>query len=369
MMNDVDIKPAPAERNSGQWNSAANVQALVLLAATAIGIYIFAHLGLPFLGPLAWALALAVLFHPMHRALERKIKRPNLAATITVLLIGLILTLVVAFVVERLVSEAAKGAAAIKAKVESGEWTNVIESYPFLAPVGRWIESNSDLSSTVNTVASWLTTKAASLVQGSVVHLISVLLMFYFLYFFLRDRRKAVHSLRWLSPLPERTTDQIGRRVVDTIHAIFYGTLAVAAVQGTLGGLMFWWLGLAAPLLWGIMMGLLAVVPVLGASIIWLPAAIFLALEGSWGKAIVLTVWGAVVVGGIDNLLYPMLVGNRLKMHTALAFVAVVGGLIVYGPAGIILGPVAVAVTLSLLEFWHVRNSDTNLPASPHAHE
>jgi predicted PurR-regulated permease PerM len=156
--------------------------------------------------------------------------------------------------------------------------------------------------------------------------------------------------------LPEPATDQIRRRVVETIQAIFYGTLVVAVVQGTLGGLMFWWLGLAAPLLWGIMMGLLAVVPVLGASIIWLPAAIFLALEGSWGKAIVLTLWGSVVVGGIDNLLYPMLVGNRLKMHTAVAFIAVVGGLLVYGPSGVILGPVVVAVTISLLEYWHARN-------------
>jgi predicted PurR-regulated permease PerM len=355
-MNELDIKPATAER-AEEWDSRDNIRTLVLVAATVICLFLFYRLGLPFLGPLSWALALAALFTPMHRTLERKIKRPNLAATVTVVLIALLLLLVVAFVVERLVIEAAAGAASIKAKLESGEWTNVIESYPFLAPLGHWIEDNSDLSGTVNTVASWLTTKAASLVQGSVVHLISVLLMFYFLFFFIRDRRKAMQALRWLSPLPEPTTDQISRRVVDTIHAIFYGTLAVAAVQGTLGGLMFWWLGLAAPLLWGIMMGLLAVVPVLGASIIWLPAAMFLGLEGSWGKAIVLTLWGSVVVGGIDNLLYPMLVGNRLKMHTALAFISIVGGLITFGPAGIILGPLIVAVTISLLEFWHVRNN------------
>ena len=362
-MNEFDdTRPLPDEQ-SGDWSSRENVRTLVLFGVTAIGLYVFYRLGLPFLGPLAWALALAVLFNPMHREFERRIKKPNLAATVTVVIIGLILVVVVAFVVERLVTEAAKGAGAIKLKVESGEWTNVIESYPFLAPLGRWLESNTDLSGTVNAGASWLTTKAASLVQGSVVQLISVLLMFYFLFFFLRDRRKALRSLRWLSPLPEATTDQIGRRVVDTIHAIFYGTLAVAAVQGTLGGLMFWWLGLAAPLLWGIMMGLLAVVPVLGASIIWLPAAIFLGLEGSWGKAIILTVWGSVVVGGIDNLLYPMLVGNRLKMHTALAFISVVGGLFVYGPAGIIFGPVVVAVTISLLEYWHVRNGAAREPS------
>ena len=145
--------------------------------------------------------------------------------------------------------------------------------------------------------------------------------------------------------------------VNDTVHATLYGTFAVAVVQGTLGGLMFWWLGLPAPLLWGIVMALLAVVPVLGAFIIWIPAAIFLLLEGSEGKALLLTLWGAIVVGGIDNLLYPILVGRRLKMHTILAFISLVGGLIVFGPSGLILGPVIFTVTRLLLEIWSRQNS------------
>ncbi len=123
---------------------------------------------------------------------------------------------------------------------------------------------------------------------------------------------------------------------------------------------MFWWLGLPAPLLWGIVMGLLAVVPVLGAFIIWIPAAIFLVLEGSGGKALLLTLWGGIVVGGIDNLLYPMLVGRRLKMHTVLAFISIVGGLIVFGPSGLILGPVIFIVTRLLLEIWSSRNAAAN---------
>jgi predicted PurR-regulated permease PerM len=104
-------------------------------------------------------------------------------------------------------------------------------------------------------------------------------------------------------------------------------------------------------------MGMLAVVPVLGAFVIWVPAAIFLALEGSGGKALLLTLWGAVVVGGIDNLLYPMLVGSRLKMHSLTAFVSIVGGLIVLGPSGLILGPVLFTVTRVLLEVWSRRNA------------
>ena len=144
--------------------------------------------------------------------------------------------------------------------------------------------------------------------------------------------------------------------ISDTVHATIYGTFTIAVVQGTLGGLMFWWLGLPAPLLWGIVMALLAVVPVLGAFIIWIPAAIFLVLEGSGGKALLLTLWGTIVVGGIDNLLYPIFVGRRLKMHTVLAFISLVGGLIVFGPSGLILGPVIFTVTRLLLEIWSSQN-------------
>lgn len=145
------------------------------------------------------------------------------------------------------------------------------------------------------------------------------------------------------------------RRVDDTIHATVYGTLAVSSIQGLLGGLMFWWLDLPAPLLWVVVMAFLAVVPMLGAFVVWIPAALFLALEGSWGKALILTVWGMIVVGTIDNLLRPVLVGNRLKLHTVLSFVSVVGGLALFGAAGLILGPVVLTITTVLLEIWTQR--------------
>ncbi len=118
---------------------------------------------------------------------------------------------------------------------------------------------------------------------------------------------------------------------------------------------MFWGLGLPAPLLWGIVMGLLAIIPVLGAFVIWIPAAIWLASQGMWGKALLLTAWGGIVVAGIDNLIYPILVGNRLQQHTVLAFISLVGGLMFFGASGIILGPLSITATLLLLEFWHER--------------
>jgi predicted PurR-regulated permease PerM len=193
------------------------------------------------------------------------------------------------------------------------------------------------------------------LLQGSVFQVIGAVLVFYMLFYMLRDRAAALQSLRSLSPLSEADMTTLISDVTDTVHATIYGTFMVAVVQGTLGGLMFWWLGLPEPLLWGVVMGALAVVPVLGAFVVWVPVAIFLALEGNIGHALLLAVWGAVVVGGIDNLLYPMLVGKRLKMHTLVAFVAIVGGLIVFGPSGFILGPVVFTVTRLLLQIWNRR--------------
>jgi len=190
------------------------------------------------------------------------------------------------------------------------------------------------------------------LIRQGISQTVTLLLTFYLLFYFLRDRKTALKALRDVSPLPQVEMDQLFRRVADTVYATVYGTVAVAAVQGTLGGLMFWWLALPAPLLWGVVMGLLAVVPVLGAFIVWVPTAIFLALDGSWGKALALTAWGGVVVGGIDNLLYPMLVGDRLKLHTIPAFISIVGGLMLFGPSGLILGPLAFAVTMFLFEIW-----------------
>jgi predicted PurR-regulated permease PerM len=118
---------------------------------------------------------------------------------------------------------------------------------------------------------------------------------------------------------------------------------------------MFWWLDLPGPLLWGVVMGLLAVVPVFGAFVVWIPTAVALALNGNWGDAAILTLWGTLVVGLVDNLLYPILVGNRLKLHTVPSFIAIVGGLILFGTSGLILGPLIVTMTLALVEIWRSR--------------
>ncbi len=351
-MNTRGDQPHPA---TGDDDHGRRIQTFVLLAATVLGLYLCYLLTVPILPTLIWALALAVLFAPMHRWIERRTKHPNIAAMISVLLVAVIVVVPATLVAGQLIAEAGRGVETIRLKVADGEWQRVIEANPRLAPLGTYIAQHLDLPGIFKGIAGWLTTIGASFVRGSVVQLIGVLLTFYLLFYFLRDRVAALKSLRELSPLSKAEMSRLFARVNDTILATLYGTLTVAIVQGALGGLMFWCLGLSTPLLWGVVMGLLAIVPVLGAFVVWIPAAIFLALEGNWVSAVVLAVWGGIVVGGIDNLIYPILVGNRLRMHTVIAFISVVGGLIVLGPSGLILGPVAMSVTLLLLEIWRTR--------------
>jgi predicted PurR-regulated permease PerM len=328
-----------------------------LLGATALGLFVCGWLIEPFLPALTWALALAVLFTPLQRWLEAKLPHPGWAAIVSVVLIALIVVVPVTFVGQRLVQQAAEGAELVGAKLKSGEWQKALETQPRLMAFAAWTDRQINLPATVQSLAAWLSTTAGAVVKGSVFQLIGFCLTFYLLFFFLRDRPAVLALLRSLSPLTDVEMDRLFRQVGDTIFATVYGTLAVSFLQGLMGGLMFWWLGLPAAMLWGVIMALLAIVPVLGAFVIWIPAAIYLAAEGSWGKALILTLWGLLVVGTIDNLLRPILMGNRLKIHTALSFMSVVGGLMLFGPAGLILGPVVLATTMALLEVWRSRAS------------
>lgn len=334
------------------WVSRSHVQTLVLTGLTVFGFYLCYRLASPFLSVITWALALAVLFAPVQHWLEGRLRNPSVAALVAVVTIALMVAVPAIFVVQRLVMQAGRGAELVETRVQSGEWRRSLRAQPQLAPLVEQIERRIDLPGTVATISEWLKNTGGLIVKGSVLQAVGFVLTFYLLFYFLRDRHLALSALRSMSPLSAAEMDRLLDQVSDTIYATLYGTLAVAAVQGLLGGLMFWWLGLSAPLLWGLMMSLLAVVPVLGAFVIWIPAALFLALEGSWGKALILTLWGMAVVGTADNLLRPVLVGKRLRLHTVLAFISLVGGLMVFGAAGLIMGPLVLTITTGLLKIW-----------------
>ena len=192
---------------------------------------------------------------------------------------------------------------------------------------------------------------------GSVTFAAGVGIMLVLLFFFLSERERMLAGLRSLLPLSAPEATHLFRRVADTIHAVLYGTLAVALIQGALGGLMFWWLDLPAPILWGSAMAAMAIVPIIGTAIIWGPASLFLLLQGSPEKALILTAWGAIVIGLVDNLLQPAIVKDRLHAPFVPVFIAMIGGLTAFGAPGVILGPVLLAVAIALIDISKLRVS------------
>ncbi|RUW87653.1 AI-2E family transporter [Mesorhizobium sp. M7A.F.Ca.US.010.02.1.1] len=341
-----------------QLSDMKQLRLLGVLAATAIGLYVCYLLALPFLPALTWALVLAIVLLPAHLKVEAKTRNRNLAALISVSVAAVAVGLPLIFVAQQLVREAANGANYLEEIIRGWNPDGFVSDYPRLAGVAVWIKDRLDPAGSVAAFAQWLTGQSTSLLRGSINQVVMFVLTFYLLFYFLRDRERALRWVESLSPLRPLETAYVLSRFAETVHATLIGTVFVAAVQGALGGLMFWWLGLATPVFWGLVMGLLAIVPVLGAFVIWVPAAVYLSLEGAWARAAMLTIWGGVIVAGIDNLLYPMLVGSRLRLHTVVAFIGAVGGIVLFGASGLVLGPAAIAVTISLIDILKKRLND-----------
>ncbi|MBK5295269.1 MAG: AI-2E family transporter [Acidobacteriia bacterium] len=334
--------------------SGKQVRDATLLLLTGFALYLCWLLAKPFLAAITWALALAVVAHPLQSRLERRL-RPNLAALLAVLALVVLLLVPGAFFAQSLFEEASGGLERIGKNLNSTGLREAADRYPFLAQAVHWLESRFDLNEELKRAAGTLAGRASSVVGGSIRFVTQMAIMLVTLFYFLRDRGRLLQLLGLLIPLSRSETDELFGRVSETISATLYGNLVVKLVQGILGGVMFWILGLPAPILCGIAMALLAIVPVVGASLIWGPAAIILLMQGSWVKAIVLTVWGGLVVSLMDNFLYPMLVAGELRFHTLGVLFSVFGGLIVFGLAGIVLGPVILVSTVALLEVWRLR--------------
>jgi predicted PurR-regulated permease PerM len=344
----------PATARAGVL-SRQRVNALVLIGATLVGLYLCYRLVAPFLPALAWGLAIAVVAHPLHEAIRRWIRYATPAAVVSVVAVCVFIIGPVAFVVRQIVQQAGEALRLVRGYVEGGAWRDAIASRPRLAQIASWAAENVGLQDVAARAGEYVEAWAPAFVSGSVGVAVQLLITLLVLFYFFRDTREIAATVRRLLPLSDAETDFLFRRVGDTIHATIFGSLAVAAVQGFMGGLMFWMLGLPAAVAWGAVMGVLATIPVMGTFVVWAPAAVYLAATGSWGKAAVLAAWGALAIGLIDNLLYPMLVGQRLRFHPLPVFFSIVGGIALFGATGLVLGPLTLSVTTALIELLSAR--------------
>ena len=345
--------PAPPPPAAG-WLTRRRTSALALLAVTALALYLCWKITQPFVPALAWALALAIIGSGLHRWLLRRLGHPGLSAGLATAVLIVFIAAPIAVTAPTITAKVREGWEQMRSVSTQERVQKVLGSSRALAPVADIVAR---YAPSAEEMAEQLAPRLPSLATGSMWAGVQMLVSFFALFYLLRDRERALAFLRSLIPLTAAETSGLFRRVADVVRASVLGTLLVAAVQGLLGGLMFWWLDLPAPLLWGVVMFLLSVLPILGAAIVWLPTALFLLMEGSWEKAAILALWGTVVIALIDNLLYPVFVGNKLRLHTLLVFIAILGGLFLFGASGLILGPIVLAVTLAVIDIWRERTA------------
>src|SRR5512133_4149450 len=197
-----------------------------------------------------------------------------------------------------------------------------------------------------------LTTRAFSIGQNTLQFIVNLFVMLYLLFFLLRDGKTlAARAARTLPLAPQHTTRLLAE-FATVVRATVKGNVLVALVQGVLGGVAFWFLGITGPLLWGALMALLSLLPAVGAALVWGPVAAYLLASGSLWQAIGLTVWGVLVIGLVDNVLRPILVGKQTRLPDYLVLIATLGGLSVFGINGFVIGPVIAAMFLASWEIF-----------------
>ena len=321
----------------------------LLAAAVGFVLVLCSYLALPFLPVLVWSFTLAVLAHPLAARLNRRVGSPGGAAALATAVVSVAIVIPIVLVGSILLAEAVRSAATIAAMIDESALRKLSGTHPWLAPALQWLDERIDIPAMLQGGAEATARRGAAFVGGAAYWILGLLLSLYFLFYFLRDGRTAKAALAAHAPLTGDEFDHLASRVVATVKATVYGTLVVAALQGSLAGAMFWWLGLPAPVFWGVLMGLLAIVPFLGAFVVWAPVAAYLALSGDLSAALLLAGWGLDVVGLVDNIVFPILVGRQLVLHTLTSFIAIVGGLILFGSHGVILGPVLATSALTLL--------------------
>jgi predicted PurR-regulated permease PerM len=357
-----DPSPRPGARD---WFPRRQLPFWGLAGLTVVALGLCWELVRPFLSALLWAVAFAVLANPFFRWLCRKVRSRAVAAGVSVAVVALVLVLPTVALAPKLAGDAATAVNALAKSLEVGQWREKLGQVKAVGAAIAWVEANVDFREIAREAAHTLTSGVSSLVKGSLAGIVQAFVCAFLLFYLFRDQEAALTALKSLLPLTTSEAEMLFRRFSDTIYAIIYGKLFTAVAQGALGGIGFWMLGLTSPWFWGLVMGVLSFLPFVGASFVWGPAAIFLTLNGQLGKALLLVVWGVAVIAPIESFLYPIMIGQRLKLHNALVFIAVLGGLVAFGPVGLIVGPAILALTLGLLSLWKDRLAQSATAPSP----
>ena len=324
---------------------------LLLLALVTVAFFWIIS---PFFGAVFWAMVLALMFMPVHRRLCALLRgRDTLAALGTLLFCMVIVVVPMIFVVGAMVDEATS----FTQRLRTGEFNprTYFEQIQNALPgwsrdlLGRFGLFNAQdvvdkLTAAVVQGGQALTTRALAIGQNTLMLLVNLGIMLYLLFFFLRDGRDLAQTIRRAVPMQRQHTDFLLSKFATVVRATVKGTVVVALVQGMLGGVAFAFLSIHGAVLWGVVMSVLSLLPAIGAALVWAPVAIYLIATGSMIEGLGLAAWGAGVMGMVDNLLRPILVGKETKLPDYLVLLSTIGGLSIFGVNGFLIGPAIAAL-------------------------
>jgi predicted PurR-regulated permease PerM len=346
----------PEDRTTPAFVEHRALLLLLVVAMLALGWIL-----LPFYGAILWGSIIALLFSPLYRWLLARLgQRRTLAALVTMLIVLVIVVLPAVAVMAALAREAAL----LYARVQSGELNPALYFREVFDALPDWVSTLLDrfglvnfdvLQTRINAAlvqgSQFIATQVFSIGQNTFDFVLGLCITLYLAFFLVRDGAGTVRAARRALPLASEHTQELLDKFTTVIRATVKGNLLVAAIQGALGGLAFWVLGVSGALLWGVLMAFMSLVPAVGAALVWLPVAVYFLVTGAVWQGLALLAYGMLVIGLIDNLLRPLLVGRDTRLPDYVVMLTTLGGLAVIGINGFVLGPVIAAMFFAV---WHL---------------
>lgn len=353
------MDPQPDKSQARKW-----LTAISLISLTGIALYFCYIIARPFLTSIAWALIIAVTFHPVHDRIHRILRNRSATALVSIVIVILIFIVPAMLLGLATISELKNTFQSLSERsAAEGGWTPYL--HRISDAVSRWIggqiqtpafDLKRELLSRLSQISSLAGSMATSVVGNVTSVLVHGILTLFILFFMLRDGHSARRLLAAVIPLGHDQVERLFNSVTDTIIADMYGVIAIAIAQGLLMVLAFWVLGLPSPFLWGAVSAVVSLLPIGGTALVWLPGSIILAASGHWAKGIILLAWGAGVVGMLATVGQPIVLGRRAKLHTLQIFLGLLGGIQAFGLIGLFLGPIIISVTHALFHIIREEN-------------
>jgi predicted PurR-regulated permease PerM len=338
---------------------------IFIIFLTFFSIYLLYEILSPFLSSIIWAVLLVIVFFPLFQKLQHLLKKRGvLSALIMTLLVLTVIVLPFTLLMASLASDAINVYHQVEEMIKTGQLQGYFErvkEIPILNRILAGLGQHIDLSQTnplplllnnLNRISKFIFNQTTILLKGFSTFIVGFFFTLLSLYYLFKDGSHLFGKMKEIIPLPPRERDLLIQRFKDMIYSTIYGGILIAMIQGVLGGLSFWILGLPSPVFWGTAMALFSFIPIGGTALIWAPAAIILLIGGAVLKGLILLGLGISVISMVDNILKPLFISTRTNIHPLLLFFAVLGGIQSFGLIGLVAGPLIATLFLTLIEIY-----------------